>query len=167
MSILSIDEKNNGCGLESYRERDVELAACQVVWYGVLQVVDVGDPVAAAHVGDAEQVEHVEAYADVLEMTPEIIGTDAVSRRSDKLVLKTDVDAFVRRDSQPSHVASHLRRCHWESVGEDAAQTEFKFGEFWEIVGEKQSDAIALVRRARHFHAVERLLRLHQRETYP
>ena len=143
------------------------MAACQVVRYGVLQVVDVGDPVAAAHVGDAEQVEHVEAYADVLEMTPEVVRTDAVGRRSDKLVLETDVDAFVRRDSQPSHVASHLRRCHWESVGEDAAQAEFKFGKFWEIVGEKQSDAIALVRRARHFHAVERLLRLHQRETYP
>ena len=113
-----------------------------------MQVVDVGDPVAAAHVGEAEQVEHVEAYADVLEMTPEVVRTDAVGRRSDKLVLESDVDAFVRRNPQPSHVASHLRRRHRESVGEDAAQTEFQFREFREIISEKQPDAIALVRKS-------------------
>ena len=50
-AIYSINRrKNNGSGLESYREGDVELAAGQIVGNGVLQVVDVGDPVAAAHV---------------------------------------------------------------------------------------------------------------------
>ena len=82
-TIYSINRrKNNGSGLESYREGDVELAACQVVRHGVLQVVDVGDPVAAAHVGDVscwvtswEFAEH-HAY----KLTPSVVAPAVLVR---------------------------------------------------------------------------------------
>ena len=43
-------EKREAVILETGREADVELAAGEVVGDGVLDVVDVGDPVVAAHV---------------------------------------------------------------------------------------------------------------------
>ena len=54
--------------LERGREADVELAAGEVVGDGILDVVDVGDPVVAAHVGDVHEVEHVESEPYLLEV---------------------------------------------------------------------------------------------------
>ena len=54
--------------LECGGEADVDLAARQVVGYGVLDVFYVGNPVVAAHVADVHEVEHVETEPDFLEM---------------------------------------------------------------------------------------------------
>ena len=59
---------NFPAGSEAEGEADVELAAGEVVGDGILDLVHVGYPVVAAHVGDVEQVEHVHAKPDVLEV---------------------------------------------------------------------------------------------------
>lgn len=90
-TIYSINRrKNNGSGLESYREGDVELAACQIVGNGVLQVVDVGDPVAAAHVWDVscwvtswEFAEH-HAY----KLTPSVVALQCLSVFSSLMIFR-------------------------------------------------------------------------------
>ena len=68
---------------EGDRERDVELAACEVVGDCVLDVVDICDPVVAAYVRDVEEVEDVEGYHDTAEVTPEVVGAYAVGWCSD------------------------------------------------------------------------------------
>ena len=46
------------CLLESYRQVDVELSSGQVVWYGILDIVDVGYPIIAADIRKVKQVEN-------------------------------------------------------------------------------------------------------------
>ena len=54
--------------LEAGAQAHVKLAAGQVVGDGVLGVVDVGDPVITAHVGDVHQVEAVQTEPYFLEV---------------------------------------------------------------------------------------------------
>lgn len=62
---------NNALTLEFGGEADVNLAACEVVGHGVLNAVDVGYPVVAAHVGDVEDIENVDAYPGFFEVAQE------------------------------------------------------------------------------------------------
>ena len=48
-----------GIWLEGHGEAGGDLAAGEVVWHGVLNIVYVGNPVIATHVGNVEEVEHV------------------------------------------------------------------------------------------------------------
>ena len=48
-------------------EAEVELAAGQVVGYGVLGILDIGYPVVGVDVVDAKQVEGVYSHPDVFE----------------------------------------------------------------------------------------------------
>ena len=66
--IIEVIDGGVSALLEGGGEADVELAAGQVVGDGVLDVVDVGDPVVAAHVADVHEVEAVEAEPDLLEV---------------------------------------------------------------------------------------------------
>lgn len=152
--------------LERYRKVDVELSAGQVVGHGVLYLVDVGNPVVAAYVRHVEQVEDVDANPDAFEFSQEVVGTIMLIA-ADELILQADVDAFICRRTEVCHVASHLWRCHGEAVRQNAAKAELQLRKFREIVVEKQTDAVALVGRARHFDAVKSLLSFHQRETNP
>ena len=49
------------------RQAHVELAACEVVWNGVLYVVYVSNPIVTAHVADVEQVEYINSEPHALE----------------------------------------------------------------------------------------------------
>lgn len=49
-----------GAASEFYRKADVELAACEIVRYGVLQTVHIRHPVVAVYIADVEQVEYVD-----------------------------------------------------------------------------------------------------------
>lgn len=84
-------------GSKFYRETDIELPARQIIRHGVLDIVDIGHPVIAAHVGYVEKVEDIQPEHDALEMTEEVFGRFLVERRSDKLPTDTDVETFVGR----------------------------------------------------------------------
>ena len=147
---------------ECNRKTYIELPARQIVWYGILDVVDVGNPIIAADVGKVKQVENVDANPDTLEMPPEIVGAYPVFFSANQLILETDVKTFVGRCPEIADVPAHLWRCHGETVGNDAFQTEFQFRNLRKIVVEENAEAIALVRRARYFHAVQVFLGFHQ-----
>ena len=61
LAAQNINSASGGTMLEIHCESHVELAAGEVVGHGILDVVNVGYPVVAAHVADVEQVEHVES----------------------------------------------------------------------------------------------------------
>ena len=50
--------------LKLYQHFCVDLASCQVVGHGILVVCDVGHPVVAVDIGDAEDVQAVNTYPD-------------------------------------------------------------------------------------------------------
>ncbi len=81
--------------LKSEGECDIKLATCQIVRNGILQVVHVGNPIATAHIRYTEEVEHVNADADVLEVAPEIVWTHAFRWRADQLILEADVNTLI------------------------------------------------------------------------
>ena len=61
--LLSVDKR-----LEVKGETYVDLAAGKVVGHCVLYVVDIGDPVIGTYVGYVEEIEHVYAEPDTLEV---------------------------------------------------------------------------------------------------
>ena len=89
---------NNALTLEFGGEADVNLAACEVVGHGVLNAVDVGYPVVAAHVGDVEEVEAVEANPHALEV-PQEIGW-LVCASAHELVGDAGIHALVGRGAE-------------------------------------------------------------------
>lgn len=151
--------------LETEGEADVELAAGEVVGDGVLDLVHVGHPVVAAHVGNVEEVEHVHAYPDVLEVAQQAGGGARLSAH--ELVGDAHVHSLVGRGAEVALVARGARSGGGQAVGVYSAQAEFHLGKLGKVVGEKQGYAITLVGGARHFHPVKVLLRLHQRQAYP
>ena len=83
------------------------------------------------------------------------------------MITCADVDALICRSAEIAFVACTTRRCCGQSVGIDGSQVEFYLREFRKKVGEEQRETISLVGGARHFHAIEVLLRFHQRDTNP
>ena len=138
------------------------MSSGEIVGYGILQVVDVGHPIAAAHVGNAQQGKHIHSDGYALKVTPKVVGTHPFGGSPNELVLKSYIHTFVGRHTHPCYVACYLWRCHREAVGEHASQAEFKLGKSRKIVGNEEAYAVALVGGARHFHAVKRLLSFHQ-----
>ena len=78
--------------------------------------------------------------------------------------MESDIHSFVGRSAEVAFVARGVRRCHRQTVGENAAEGEFEFGELREIVGEINGQGVALVGRARHGDAVEHFSGFHHRE---
>lgn len=155
------------CLLESYRQVDVELSSGQVVWYGILDIVDVGYPIIAADVRKVKQIENVYANPYAFEMPPEIVGADSVFFSADQLVLEADIKTLVGRCTEIADIAAYLWRCHGEAVGNDAFKAELQLRELREIIVEENAETVTLVSRTRYFHSVQVFLCLHQRETEP
>ena len=151
--------------LEAGGEADVELAAGEVVGDGVLDVVDVGDPVVAAHVGDVHEVEAVEAKPDFLEVTQEsAVGAVLLA---DELVTQADIDALVGGLTNIGVSTRQVGRRCGQTVAEHTLEAELESGNIGEVVSEEHGETVALVGGSRHLDAVEVLLGLHQRETDP
>ena len=89
-----------GGGLEFEDEAEVELATCQVIGDGILDVVDVCNPVITAYVGDVEEVENIKCQCDVLEMTPEVVRAHPVFLIAHKLITHPDIYTFISRSSE-------------------------------------------------------------------
>ena len=48
-------------------EAYVKLTSCQIVRYGILDAVDVGDPIVARNIGYVEQIEYVNTEPDAFQ----------------------------------------------------------------------------------------------------
>jgi len=57
--------------LEVHLQAHIELSAGKVVGHGILDAIDVGYPIVAAHVADVKQVEHVKPEPNALEVAEE------------------------------------------------------------------------------------------------
>ena len=151
--------------LEAGAQAHVELAAGQVVGDGVLGVVDVGDPVVAAHVGDVHQVEAVQTEPDFLEVAEQTAGGAVVL--ADELVTQAHIHTLVGGLAHVGVGTRQVGRRGGQTVADDAFEAELQARDAGEVVGEEQGNAVALVGGAGHLDAVQVLLRLHQRETEP
>jgi len=151
--------------LEAGAQAHVELAAGQVVGDGVLGVVDVGDPVVAAHVGDVHQVEAVQTEPDFLEVAEQAAGGAVVL--ADELVTQAHIHTLVGGLAHVGVGTRQVGRRGGQTVADDALEAELQTRDTGEVVGEEQGNAVALVGGAGHLDAVQVLLRLHQRETEP
>ena len=108
------------CLLKSYWQVDVELSSGQVVWYGILDIVDIGYPIIAADVRKVKQIENVYANPYAFEMPPEIVGADSIFFTADQLVLEADIKTLVGRCTEIADIAAYLWRRHVGTVGHDA-----------------------------------------------
>ena len=90
---------------EFHAQAYVELSSCKVIRNCILYIVDVCDPVIAAHIRDVEQVEYIESDNDALEVAPEIVGTDTVGRGAYELIAQSDIHTFVCRGANTCCVA--------------------------------------------------------------
>ena len=152
---------------EFHAQTHIELPSRQIIRHCILDIVDVGNPVIAAHIGDVEEIEDINTDHYTLEMSPEIIRPHAIGRSTHKLIAKSDVYSLIGRCTEVSVAPLNPRRRHRKSVGEYSAQAELQLRKFRKVICEVKSYGIALVAREGHFLAVERLLCLHQREREP
>ena len=86
---------------------------------------------------------------------------------ADELVAEPDVHTLVRGLAHVGVGARQVGSRRGQTVADDALEAELQAWNVGEVVGEEQRDAVALVGGTRHLHAIEVLLRLHQRETQP
>ena len=98
--LLSVDKR-----LEVKGETYVDLAAGKVVGHCVLYVVDIGNPVIGTYVGYVEEIEHVYAEPDTLEVAQESATRFSLGKRSEEAVCESYVDAFVGRGTEVALVA--------------------------------------------------------------
>lgn len=139
----------------------------EIVGHGILDGVDVGDPVVAADVADVEEVEDVEAEPHGSERAGETGAGLSVAGRRHDAVGEADVEALVGRSAEIAFVAGAAWGGDRQAVGENAAEVEFEARKLGEVVGEKQGQAVAPVGGERHAYAVELLGCVHQREAQP
>ena len=93
------------CASEVYRETYIELASCQIVGHGVLQVVDIGYPVIRADIADVQQVEAVKSEPYALDVFQKSGALPAVGQRRQQSVTQADVHALVGRGAEVALVA--------------------------------------------------------------
>lgn len=91
------------------------MTAGEVVGDGVLYVVDVGNPIVAAHIRDVEEVENVDAYPSFFEVAQE--WAFFAFGRAYELVRQPYVDAFVSRHAEVALVASAVRGSGGQAIG--------------------------------------------------
>ena len=86
---------------------------------------------------------------------------------ADELIAQPDVNTPVGRLAHVGVSARQVGRRGGQTIADDALEAELQARDVGEIVGEEQRNAVALVGGAGHFHAVQGLLRLHEREAQP
>ena len=80
---------------EFNRQTHIELAACQIVWNSILDVVDIRNPVITADVADIKEIEAIQSYDYAFEMTPEIVWAPSIGWCPHKLITQSDIHPFV------------------------------------------------------------------------
>ena len=71
--------------LKFNREPHIKLTSRQIIRDGILDIVDIRDPIVAAYIGDIKKIEHIHTENDTLEMPQEIFWRFLIGRSSDKL----------------------------------------------------------------------------------
>ena len=102
-----------GIWLEGHGEASGDLAAGEVVWHGVLNIVYVGNPVIATHVGNVEEVEHVHSQPNALEFAQESACWAVFA--SHEFVAQSHVNALVGRLTEESFRACAVGRGGWQT----------------------------------------------------
>ena len=148
--------------LKFYVQVDVKLSARQIIRHGILDIIDVRDPVIGADIGNIKQVEAVEPNPDALEMAQKAAARFPFLEFGEQCVAQADVDALIGGSAEVALIAGGARRSNGKPVRKDAAKREFQLRKFGEIIREVESDGVALIRWSRNFHSVKILLSLHQ-----
>ena len=127
-------------------------------------IADVGYPVVAAYVVEAEDVEAVEAKPNV---TQHLTTAEVLVFVVDKTVVHTDVEASVSRSTE----GVSLQTCVWwaerQAVGKGGLEVHLPSRSAGEVVGEEEVDVVALVGGLRDALSVQVHAGFHQSEAYP
>ena len=105
-----------------------------------MPIGDIRDPVIAAHVGDAEEVEAIDANPEVFQAAALFDGSEA----------HTDIRPFVGRCPELLVCQALMRGAKGQSVGKRQSQGHFPSVGTGEIVGEMEVYRPALVGRKRN-----------------
>lgn len=148
--------------LELHNDLAIDLATSEVVGDGILMVCDVGNPIVAVDIGDAEDVETVNAepYTGMLQRRVAVGLADSKEAEA-------DVCTLVGRSTELLVLQTAVGRTEGQTVGKGEFEGHLPAFGTGEVVGEMQIDAPALVGRHGYADAVDSLLSGHQTECEP
>ena len=122
-------------GLELHQYSCVDEAACEVVGYGIVVVVDVLYPIVGVYIVDAQDVECVNTKPHVLEPAA-YAGAVVAFFVVEQAVGHSNVHATVGRRLKYMLLASAVWRAEWKAIGICSLQAHLPAVGAREIVGE-------------------------------
>ena len=148
--------------LEFEEEFGVDLSTGEVIGDGVLLGGDIGDPVVAIDVADAEEVEAIDAEPDVAEGRS--CGVRLVVEQT---VAHADVGAFIGGSTEGVVFELAVGCGEGEPIGEGQVERHFPAVGSGEVVGEEEVDGVALIGGQGQSFSVEEHAGIHQGEVDP
>ena len=127
-------------------------------------VADVGNPIVAADVVEAEDVEAVESEPDVAE---HLAAAQVLVLVVDEPVVHADVETPIGWCTEGVALQTCMWRAEGKSVGNGGLEVHLPARSAREVVGEEEVDVVALVGRLRNVLSVELHASFHQREAHP
>ena len=103
--------------LEFHEDSSVELSASQIIRHGILLVGDIGHPVIAVYVVDAEEVEAIHAERHILEE-----GLLLMILVVEQLVAHSDVGAAIGCGAEAVGFQLSVWRGEWQTIGKGELQ---------------------------------------------
>ena len=151
-----------GLRLEIYGYLAVDLPTRQIVGHGPLPVGDVSYPIVTVDIRDAEEVEAVEPYPDVLDC-----GAAGTVVRTVGQETHADVGTLIGRCAELLLFESSMWGTEGQAVGKSQTECHFPTVGTREIVGEMEIDGISLVCRGGDPLTIVFLSGAHQGECEP
>ena len=164
MTVESNKQKRQISPLHLYLDAGVYHAACQVVGDGVLVVRDVGYPVVAADVVEAEDVEAIDTEPDVAQ---ELAAAKMTVLVVDETIVHADVETAVGWGAEDVSLQSCMGRAEGQSASKACLEAQLPACGAREVVGEEEVDVVALVGGLRDGLSVQVHRGFHHAEAYP